>query len=167
MSSSSKPPRYRILFVCLGNICRSPAAENIFRHLVTQAGLIDEFHIDSAGTIDWHTDKGPDRRMCQTLRNRNIPTDGTARHFTAQDFFDFDLILTMDDDNYHNVTKLDTEGMCRDKVKKFSSFCQQADHHFDEVPDPYYGGDEGFEFVADMLEDGCKALLESLTPQSH
>ncbi len=100
--------------------------------------------------------------MCQTLRNRNIPTDGAARHFTAQDFFGFDLILTMDDENYRNVTKLDPEGICRDKVKKFSSFCQKPDHQIDEVPDPYYGGDEGFEFVADMLEDGCKALLKSL-----
>ena len=161
-SSTSPTPRHRVLFVCLGNICRSPAAENIFRHQVTQAGLSQQISIDSAGTLDWHTGKGPDRRMCQTLRNRDIPTEGAARPFTAQDFFDFDLILTMDDDNYHNVTRLDPEGMFRDKVKKFSTFCQQPEHKIEEVPDPYYGENEGFEFVADMLEDGCKALLKSL-----
>lgn len=151
---------FNVLFVCLGNICRSPAGENIFRHQVEQAGLSEQIDIDSAGTLDWHTGKRPDRRMCQTLRNRNIPTDGAARQFTAQDFFDFDLILTMDNDNYRNVTKLDPEGKFRDKVKKFSTFCQNPDHQIEEVPDPYYGGDEGFEFVADMLEDGCEQLLK-------
>lgn len=150
---------FNVLFVCLGNICRSPAGENIFRHQVTQAGLQDAIHIDSAGTIDWHTDKGPDRRMRQTLRNRGVATAGKARHFTAQDFYDFDLILTMDDDNYHNVTALDPDGRFRDKVKPFTSFCQQSEHQIKEVPDPYHGDAEGFKFVADMLEDGCEALL--------
>ena len=154
---------FRVLFVCLGNICRSPAGENIFRHQVTEAGLEDQFHIDSAGTLDWHAGKGPDRRMCQTLRKRGIPTAGKARPFTAHDFYDFDLILTMDDDNYRNVTKLDPEGTFRDKVKPFSSYCQQPEHQIKEVPDPYYDGQEGFKFVADMLEDGCEALLKSIT----
>ena len=156
---------FHVLFVCLGNICRSPAGENIFRHQVAKAGLSEHIIIDSAGTIDWHTGKGPDSRMCQTLQNRNIPTDGAARHFTAQDFLDFDLILTMDNENYSNVTKLDPEGRFHDKVKKFSSFCAKPDHQIEEVPDPYYGGDEGFDFVADMLEDGCKQLLEYIQPE--
>lgn len=149
----------------MGNICRSPAGENIFRHLVSHAGLEDEIIIDSAGTLDYHTGKGPDRRMCQTLRSRGIPTAGSARQFTAKDFSDFDLILTMDDDNYRNVTKLDPEGKYRDKVKRFSRFCQETDHQIDEVPDPYYGGNEGFEFVADMLEDGCQQLLAEIQQQ--
>jgi len=157
-----KKQPFRVLFVCLGNICRSPAGENIFRHHVTQAGLQDAIDIDSAGTLDWHTGKGPDRRMCKTLRNRGIPTEGKARHFTAQDFFDFDLILTMDDDNYYNVTALDPEGTYRNKVKRFSSFCRQPEHQIQEVPDPYHGGEEGFEFVADMLDDGCEALLKHI-----
>lgn len=153
---------YKVLFVCMGNICRSPAGENIFRHLVTQEGLEDRILIDSAGTLDYHTGKGPDRRMCQTLRNRGIATAGAARQFTARDFSGFDLILTMDDDNYRNVTKLDPEGSFRDKVKRFSSYCRETDHQINEVPDPYYGGNEGFEFVADMLEDGCKELLNEI-----
>ena len=151
----------------MGNICRSPAGENIFRHLVSLAGLEDQIHIDSAGTLDYHTGKGPDRRMCQTLKNRGIPTDGAARQFTAQDFFDFDLILTMDDDNYRNVTKLDPESKFQEKVKRFSSYCQHPNHQIAEVPDPYYGENEGFEFVADMLEDGCKALLLSIQNRSE
>jgi protein-tyrosine phosphatase len=153
---------YKVLFVCLGNICRSPAGENIFRHLVTQTGLGESILVDSAGTLDFHTGKGPDRRMCQTLRDRNIPTAGKARQFTAHDFYDFDLILTMDHDNYRNVTALDPDGTFRDKVKPFNSFCQEVDHQIEEVPDPYYGGTAGFEFVADMLEDGCQELLRQV-----
>ncbi len=155
-----KSAPFKVLFVCLGNICRSPAAENIFRHIVTQAGLQKAIEIDSAGTINWHTGKGPDSRMCQTLRKRNIPTTGKARHFTAQDFQDFDLILTMDDSNFQNVVQLKPKTEHRAKVKRFSTFCKQPEHQIPEVPDPYYGGEEGFEFVADMLEDGCQQLLE-------
>ena len=107
---------------CLGNICRSPAGENIFRHQVNQAALQELIHVDSAGTLDFHTGKGPDRRMCQTLRNRNIPTTGAARPFTVDDFEKFDLILTMDNSNYSDVTALDPDGRFRDKVKKFSPF---------------------------------------------
>ena len=153
---------YKVLFVCLGNICRSPAGENIFRHLVTQAGLEESVLIDSAGTLDFHTGKGADRRMCQTLRDRNIPTAGKARQFTAHDFYEFDLILTMDHDNYRNVTALDPDGTFRDKVKPFSSYCQEDNHRIEEVPDPYYGVTAGFEFVADMLEDGCQELLRQV-----
>ncbi|NWK54500.1 low molecular weight phosphotyrosine protein phosphatase [Verrucomicrobiaceae bacterium N1E253] len=159
------PPPYRVLFVCMGNICRSPAGENIFRHQVQQAGLEDSILIDSAGTIDYHVGHQPDRRMCQTLKSRGIASEGSARHFTAQDFIDFDLILTMDEENYHNVTKLDPEGKFRDKVKRFTSFCRQEEHRIKEVPDPYYGGNEGFEFVADILEDGSRALLEYVRNQ--
>jgi len=151
---------YKVLFVCLGNICRSPAAENIFRHVVTQANLQDAIVIDSAGTIDWHTGREPDQRMCNTLEKRNISTAGHARHFTARDFLDFDLILTMDDDNYQNVTALDPDKLFHDKVKRFTSFCQLPEHQIPEVPDPYYGDDEGFEFVADILEDGSQELLK-------
>jgi len=157
-----KNPLYKVLFVCLGNICRSPAGENIFRHLVIQAELEESILIDSAGTLDFHTGKGPDRRMCQTLRDRKIPTAGKARQFTAHDFYEFDLILTMDHDNYRNVTALDPDAMFRDKVKPFSSYCQEEDHQIEEVPDPYHGGTAEFEFVADMLEDGCQELLRQV-----
>lgn len=143
----------------MGNICRSPAGENIFRHQVKEAGLESEFRIDSAGTHDYHTGKGPDRRMCAALRARGIASDGRARHFTAQDLLDFDLILTMDDENYAGVTALDPDGSYRKKVKKFTSFCTDEDNQHPEVPDPYYGGSQGFERVADMLEDGCAEII--------
>jgi protein-tyrosine phosphatase len=151
---------YHVIFVCLGNICRSPAAENIFRHQVRQAGLEHSIHIDSAGTHDYHPGKAPDKRMSKTLKKRNIESRGAARQFTAQDFNDFDLILTMDRENHANVTRLVTCQEFHEKVVMFTSFCEQPAHQINEVPDPYYGGTEGFELVADMLEDGCRRLLE-------
>lgn len=105
--------------------------------------------------------------MCQTLRNRNIPTAGAARPFTVEDFENFDLILTMDNSNYRDITDLDPSREFIDKVKKFSSFCQLPEHQISEVPDPYYGGDEGFELVADLLEDGCQEVLRSIQSKIH
>lgn len=151
---------FNVLFVCLGNICRSPAGENVLRHLVNQAGLEHAVHIDSAGTHDYHPGKSPDKRMTQTLKNRGIPNPGSGRVFTAQDFLDFDLILTMDEENYGNVIRLAGSPEFEKKVRKFTSFCQDPDHQVPEVPDPYYGGGAGFELVADMLEDGCQQVLE-------
>lgn len=150
---------FNVLFVCMGNICRSPAGENIFRHQVTAADLDQEIHIDSAGTHNYHTGKGPDRRMCSTLKNRGVKSDGAARQFSQQDFHDFDLILTMDDENYQRVAAQEPSGQYRSKVKKFTHFCTQPENQIAEVPDPYYGGEEGFEQVADMLEDGCAEIL--------
>ena len=149
----------KILFVCLGNICRSPAGENIFRHAVKQAGVERLWEIDSAGTAAWHTGKGPDSRMTQTLQSRGIEVTGKARQIKAEDLAEFDLILTMDDENYANVLKIDPQSQFRDKIKKFTSFCTK--HSELEVPDPYYGGQDGFELVADMLEDGCKNIIGS------
>ena len=151
---------FSVLFVCLGNICRSPAAENIFRHQVEQAGLETCIRIDSAGTHDYHPGKSPDARMSNTLRKRNIPSIGAARQFTTSDYSDFDLILTMDRENHAGVSALARSAESSQKVILFTSFCEHADHQVAEVPDPYYGGDEGFELVADMLEDGCQQLLE-------
>ncbi|MGJ8673894.1 low molecular weight protein-tyrosine-phosphatase [Rubritalea sp.] len=148
-----------ILFVCLGNICRSPAGENIFRHAVKQAGVADQWEIDSSGTEAWHTGKGPDARMTKTLESRGIEVTGKARQISEQDLQDFDLILTMDNENFANVCKLDTKGHYGGKIKKFTSFCKQ--HTETEVPDPYYGGQDGFELVADMLEDGCTSIIET------
>lgn len=147
----------KILFVCLGNICRSPAAENVFRHLATQAGCLHDFVIDSAGTAGWHTGKRPDHRMCQTLESRNIPSTGAARQLSADDLNTFDLILAMDDENYANILKLDPSGQFHHKVKKFTAYCQNHPHK--QVPDPYYGGQDGFDLVLDLLLDGCSNLL--------
>ena len=153
---------FNVLFVCMGNICRSPAGENIFRHQVTEAGLEQEIHIDSAGTHSYHIGKGPDRRMCATLKSRGIKSDGKARQFSSQDFHDFDLILTMDDENYALVMAEKPHGSHRAEVQKFSSYCTQPENQIPEVPDPYYGGQDGFEKVADMLEDGCVAILSMI-----
>ncbi|MCP5535214.1 MAG: low molecular weight phosphotyrosine protein phosphatase [Akkermansiaceae bacterium] len=156
---------FNVIFVCMGNICRSPAAENILRHQVKQAGLEEVINIDSAGTHDYHPGKPPDIRMCKTLRNRDIPVAGKARRFTAQDLLDFDLILTMDNDNYQRVIALAGSPEYERKVRKFTTFCVDPDHQLPEVPDPYYGSGSGFELVADMLEDGCAQLLEYVRKQ--
>lgn len=151
---------YSVIFVCLGNICRSPAAENIFRHQVMEAGLSNAIHIDSAGTHDYHPGKAPDKRMQKTLKKRKIDNSGCARQFTRQDLKDFDLIVTMDRDNHSHVTGLSQSSEQSGKAVPFTHFCERPEHQLEDVPDPYYGGDEGFELVANMLEDGCRQLLE-------
>ena len=150
----------KILFVCLGNICRSPAAENIMNYLVTKTGKSDLIQCDSAGTANYHTGKSPDRRMQAAAAKRNIPMIGSARQFTTADFTTFDLILAMDRENYHNILALDPQGQYRDKVKMM---CDFASHYLDkEVPDPYYGGADGFDYVIDLLTDACGGLLAHL-----
>ena len=144
----------------MGNICRSPAGENIFRQVVENAGLSDYIHCDSAGTIGIHSGNKPDTRMSKTIRRRGYKVTGHARQFSLQDFEIFNLILVMDNDNHKNILKLaDTEEK-RAKLKMFTSFCLQHHHH--EVPDPYYGGDTGFQLVADLIEDGSNGLIEQL-----
>ncbi len=149
-----------VLFVCLGNICRSPAAENIFRHQVKQANLDKIIHIDSAGTHDYHPGKSPDSRMSKTLNNRNIPSTGAARQFNKSDYADFDLIITMDHENHAGVKSLASSTTDTEKVIMFTHFCEHPDHQIAEVPDPYYGENDGFELVANILEDGCQQLLD-------
>ena len=141
----------------MGNICRSPAGENIFRHLLLENQLSGPVRCDSAGTIGFHTGKKPDARMSKTIKKRGYPVSGSARQFGVRDFEIFDLILTMDDENYANVMKLAKSEDHRSRVHKFTDFCTRHSHN--EVPDPYYGGDEGFELVADLIEDGAAGLL--------
>lgn len=150
-----------VLFVCLGNICRSPAGENVFRHMVREAGLQDSISCDSAGTIGYHTGNDPDARMSKTIWNRGYEVTGTSRQVSLRDFEDFDLILTMDEENYSNIIALTKNDEQRARVKRFTDFC--TEHEEKEVPDPYYGGDQGFELVADMIEDGSRGVLDSLT----
>lgn len=150
----------KVLFVCMGNICRSPAGEIIFQDLLEkhqQTGFID---CDSAGTIGYHQGKKPDSRMSETLKLRGYRVFGSARQISSQDLDRFDLILTMDHENYKNVNKLCKTPAQRQKIRRFTDFCSQSQYH--EVPDPYYGGHEGFELVADLLEDGCQGLLTHL-----
>lgn len=149
--------RYNLLFVCMGNICRSPAGENIFRHVVREAGLSNQIDCDSAGTIGMHAGNKPDARMSKTIRRRGYEVNGSARQFGLRDFEVFDLILTMDEENYQNVIKLTSNEEERAKVRRFTDFCSR--HNHEEVPDPYYGGNAGFELVADLIEDGAEGLL--------
>jgi protein-tyrosine phosphatase len=150
----------KLLFVCLGNICRSPAAENIMNHLAAKSSLSHEIECDSAGTGNYHIGHPPDRRMQSAAVKRNIPMNGSARQFIKADFTDFDLILAMDRENYHNILALDPQGRYRDKVKMMCDFASQ--HPDKEVPDPYFGGAEGFDYVIDLLTDACGGLLSQL-----
>lgn len=148
----------RILFVCLGNICRSPSAENIMNHLIQQRHLSDQVSCDSAGTASYHVGSAPDRRMAQAAKAQGITLVGQARQFTPADFEHFDWILAMDRQNYRDILALDPAGDYGHKVQLMCDYCR---HHPDqEVPDPYYGGPEGFTYVIDLLRDACEGFLE-------
>ncbi len=153
---------YKLLFVCLGNICRSPAAENIMNHLIAQRGLTEQIVCDSAGTSNYHIGSPPDRRMTAAAQKQGIAMPGQGRQFTAADFEAFDLILAMDRDNFAGITALDPQGKFTAKVKLMCDFCTR--HRLREVPDPYYGGSEGFNQVIDLLLDACTGLLDEITP---
>lgn len=148
----------KLLFVCLGNICRSPSAENIMNHLLQQRQLSEQITCDSAGTSSYHIGSPPDRRMAVAARQYNIELKGRARQFEPVDFEAFDWILAMDRDNYQGILALDRTGRYHPKVKLMCEFCR---HHADqEVPDPYYGGSDGFDYVVNLLLDACEGLLE-------
>lgn len=156
---------YKLLFVCLGNICRSPSAENIMEHLVNQAGLSKEIICDSAGTSSYHIGSPPDRRMSAAAERRGIQLVGEARQFQKSDFEKFDLILAMDRENYRDILAIDRSGQHQDKVKLMCDFCTR--HDLKEVPDPYYGGTEGFNQVIDLLLDACEGLLNYIVSQQQ
>ncbi|MDZ7965781.1 MAG: low molecular weight protein-tyrosine-phosphatase [Nostoc sp. DedSLP03] len=149
---------YKLLFVCLGNICRSPSAENIMNHLIEQSGLSEHILCDSAGTSSYHVGSPPDRRMSAAAASKlGIKLRGRARQFEKSDFQDFDLILAMDRENYQNILTLDRTKQYQHKVRLMCDFCSL--HTLKEVPDPYYGGQEGFNQVIDLLIDACEGLL--------
>jgi protein-tyrosine phosphatase len=151
----------KVLFVCMGNICRSPAAEGIFKKLVADSNLRDDIFIDSAGTIGYHSGELPDARMRRHALARGYDLDSRARQFNLKnDFEEFDFIITMDNDNYADITKLDSKNIYINKIFRMVDFL--SDKNVSEVPDPYYGGAEGFEFVIDVLEDGTKNLLTKI-----
>lgn len=156
----SKSTHYRILFVCLGNICRSPAAEIIFQKIVDDAGLSNQYQIDSAGIIGHHAGSPPDSRMAESLKQKGFRIHGQARQITARDLQEFDLVITMDESNLADTKKLDPKGQLHEKIKPFVSFCRF--HNDPRVPDPYYGGQRGFHHVIEMLRDGCEGILETL-----
>lgn len=152
----------RVLFVCLGNICRSPAAEGIFRQMIRDKNLQEHLIHDSAGTGGWHVGAPPDARMIIHAKNRKYDlSDLRARKFDGnKDFENFDLILTMDDSNYQDVLDSTQNPQHRSKVQKMTSYCHI--HSLHEVPDPYYREEDGFEHVLDILEDACAQLILKL-----
>ena len=154
---------YKLLFVCLGNICRSPSAENIMRHLISQAGLTEQIYCDSAGTSSYHVGSAPDRRMTAAAKLQGIDLVGQARQFEAADLASFDLILAMDRDNYAAIGALDRSGHYRHKIHLMCDFCTR--HTLKEVPDPYYGGAAGFSSVIDLLMDACTGLLDHIVQE--
>lgn len=152
----------RVLFVCLGNICRSPLAENEFRRQVREAGLDGQFEIDSAGTGGYHHGEQPDRRMAATARQHGLEMTGRARQFQQSDFDDFDWIIAMDASNRADILRLARGPADRAKVRMLREFDPQAAGDLD-VPDPYYGGGDGFEYVYQIVERSARTLLAELT----
>jgi protein-tyrosine phosphatase len=149
----------RVLFVCLGNICRSPAAEGVFRHKVKEAGLEDLIFIDSCGTAAHHEGEPADVRMQEHAKSRGYQLTSIARGIQRGDLESFDYVLTMDNSNYKNVVALTADDF-KHKVKMIMDFAKEHPH--DQIPDPYYGGPEGFELVLDLLEDACQGLLDHI-----
>jgi len=155
-----KDPK-KLLFVCLGNICRSPAAEGVMREMVRAAGLSERVVCDSAGTYGGHAGELPDERMRRAAAARGLSLTHRARQLKAEDFDRFDLIITMDDRNYERAHRTAPTVEAAAKIHRMTSFCRShpdATH----VPDPYYEGAEGFEKVLDLLEDACGGLLEEI-----
>ncbi|NJL45046.1 MAG: low molecular weight phosphotyrosine protein phosphatase [Leptolyngbyaceae cyanobacterium SM2_3_12] len=150
----------RVLFVCLGNICRSPSAENIMNHLIQQRQLTEQITCDSAGTSSYHIGSSPDRRMALAAKSYGFDLKGHARQLTPEDLEGFDWILAMDHQNYRDILSLDPSQQYAHKVKLMGDYCRN--HSDSDVPDPYYGGGDGFNYVIELLTDACEGLLESI-----
>jgi protein-tyrosine phosphatase len=156
--------KVRVLFCCMGNICRSPTAEAVFRHYVGKAGLADRVHIDSAGTHDYHVGDAPDARTQRAAKQRGYDMSQLrGRQVQAADFMRFDYVLAMDEANLDILKRLRPRN-AQSHLGLFLEFAER--HHEREVPDPYYGGADGFERVLDMVEDGAQGLLQHIR-QSH
>lgn len=169
-AGEAKP--FSVLFVCLGNICRSPAAEGVFRDIVKKRDLGSRFSIDSAGTINYHEGNLADPRMRAASKRRGIEITSISRPIRPADFREFDLILAMDKKNKDDILEAFNKWKLKEtfpagahtKVRLMCSYCKKHDET--EVPDPYYGGPQGFEKVLDLLEDACESLLDSILQEN-
>ena len=157
---SLKNNKYKILFVCLGNICRSPSAHGIMEGLVQQNGLTDKIEIDSAGTYGGHAGELPDSRMRAHAAKRGYKLTHRSRQVQTSDFEEFDLIIAMDDRNFANLKSLAPDLEAEAKIVRMMDFSDNI--AYDHVPDPYYSGADGFELVLDLLEDACGNLLQNV-----
>jgi len=158
--NASGPSRISILFVCLGNICRSPLAEGVFRSLVEEAGLSERFEIDSAGTGAWHVGEPPDARAAMVASQHGVALECRARQVTTEDIGRYDYIIAMDRENLRNLQRMAAEAGSDAEVRLLREFDPEQDG--DEVPDPYYGGASGFETVYDIVSRSCRALLKGI-----
>ncbi|MFI3331523.1 MAG: low molecular weight protein-tyrosine-phosphatase [Rikenellaceae bacterium] len=147
----------KVLFVCLGNICRSPAAEGVFKALVATQGLEDKITVDSAGTYGGHAGDLPDSRMRAAALRRGLILDSRSRQIKSDDFYDSDMVIVMDDSNYERVSRLAPDRESLQKLYRMREFLTR--YTIDHIPDPYYEGADGFEYVLDLLEDACENLL--------
>ncbi len=149
----------KVLFVCMGNICRSPTAEGVFRHIVEQAGLSEHIHIDSAGTHAYHVGEQPDHRAQAAALQRGVDLSSQrARKVESHDFDTFDYVLAMDSSNHSDLGYV--AGGDANNLHMFLSFSEKFNER--DVPDPYYGGDQGFEHVLDLVEDASEGLLRHI-----
>lgn len=162
MDSLKNKNKKRVLFVCLGNICRSPAAEGIFRRIIENDGKEDNWVIDSAGIGSWHTGQLPDTRMRVHARRRGLELTHHARQVKPADFEDFDLIIGMDSSNVSDLRNLAPTPEDEKKIHAMAEWMGGVASRYDHIPDPYYEGAEGFELVLDLLEDSLQKLYDDL-----
>jgi protein-tyrosine phosphatase len=148
-----------VCFVCLGNICRSPLAQGVFEKLVLDEGLQNQIRVASAGTGSWHIGSPPDKRMQQTANKYGVQLNSRGQQFHAGDYFNFDLILAMDDHNFSILEQLCPNPKKAENLKLFRSFDPESNGDLN-VPDPYYGGGKGFEIVYEIVERTCPKILE-------
>jgi protein-tyrosine phosphatase len=164
----SADERVRLLFVCLGNICRSPTAEGVMRSLVEREDLSGLIELDSAGTGSWHVGSAPDRRASAAARARGIRLAGRARQVRARDLHEFDLVLAMDRSNLGELERLAAGPSEREKLRLLREFDPASARGRDlDVPDPYYGASGGFEEVLDLVEAACEGLLAEVRPRAR
>ena len=157
---TSSPAKHRILFVCLGNICRSPMAEGVFRRVAEEAGMLDRFEIDSAGMGDWHKGQAPDHRAQKAALDRGVDISGQcARKVEPEDFDDFDLVLAMDGSNIDDLYEIAPHA-ARTKIRRFLSYAPHLG--VEDVPDPYYVVTDGFDRALDLIEAAAQGLLDAV-----
>jgi protein-tyrosine phosphatase len=159
-------PAVRILFVCMGNICRSPTAEAVMRGLVGRSGLGQMVEVDSAGTGGWHVGDPPDARSVTAAARRGVRLDGAARQVSRADFEQFDLIVALDASNAGALRRIAPDAVAAGKVRLLREFDPDAGGEDLDVPDPYYGGEDGFDRVLDLVEAACRGLLEHVSARA-
>lgn len=157
VSPAGAPSTTSVLFVCLGNICRSPLAEGVFKHLVQERGLADRFVVESAGTGSWHVGEAPDERSRRVAEKHGITLDSRARQVTPDDLERFDHVIVMDRDNLRTLERMRDAGGVDREIHLLREYDPEGDG--DEVPDPYYGGPGGFDTVYEMVRRSCEVLL--------